>query len=63
MARELCVVEGCHEPVIAHGLCRNCYDHMRRWSGRSVGEIMNRHKQLNKWQNRMELLTPNQRKR
>ena len=54
-----CEIGGCENEAQPMGLCKTCYAGMYYWKGATPSRILERRKQLDRLQNRMELMTPN----
>lgn len=55
-----CGTSGCFEErvYVGAGLCAACYQGLRYWTGRTPTEIVQRMKQLDRLQGRMETMSP-----
>lgn len=57
--KKQCLVPSCDSDAYAAGLCKACYSGMYYWKNRTPGDVIKRMRQVQRLQDRMEMLTPN----
>lgn len=62
--RTKCAIDSCENEAFYKkaGLCQTCYNGMYYWKNATPTQILHRHKQLHVLSDRMEVLSPNQRR-